>query len=98
MLPENEQANYETFRDCLSSPIIQRSASKPLKPAKRKLKGRKNAVNPIDHASPNEVEQNNNTDAEDLADFIDVNPPPHPTQFPTLLPLSTYLPTYLPTD
>ncbi|KAI9822469.1 MAG: hypothetical protein M1827_000188 [Pycnora praestabilis] len=70
MIVEDERSNYETFRDCLSGPIIQKSAVKGSKPQKRRnARGRKNTIKVVEH-----VETQNERDeqgAEDLADFID---------------------------
>ncbi|MCJ1367165.1 hypothetical protein MMC16_006297 [Acarospora aff. strigata] len=69
----NASSNYEVFRDCLSGPIIEKSAITPTKPRKRKTsKGRKTAVKTGQHPDHNEDEQHSDGDnPEDLADFID---------------------------
>ena len=76
----NASSNYEVFRDCLSGPIIEKSAITPTKPRKRKTsKGRKTAVKTGQHPDHNEDEQHSDGDnPEDLADFIDVHPPHTP--------------------
>lgn len=65
-------ANYATFRECLSEPVIRRLAVKPAKTAKRKAaKGRKNAIKPVmrEESANGDTEGN---DAEELGEFIDV--------------------------
>jgi hypothetical protein len=75
MIPEDEQTNYETFRDCLSNAIIQRLASEPPKRERRRAKGRK-------HGKSKEISTDSGmktsdgfegNDAEELGDFIDVH-------------------------
>ncbi len=68
MNEEDSQSNYEVFRECLSGPIIQKSAVKPTKPRKRKA-GR-SAIKPVE--IPDLHEEHGGNDAEDLADFVDV--------------------------
>ena len=64
----NEEANYETFRECLSVSVIQKLAA-PKRPERRRAtKGRKNGTKPIEQP----MEENVVDDAEELADFIDV--------------------------
>ena len=66
---DNYEVNYETFRDCLSTAIIQRLAA-PKRPERRRAaKGRKNAVKPLERSVKDEEEVD---DVEDLAEFIDV--------------------------
>jgi hypothetical protein len=74
MIPENEQENYETFRDCLSNAIIQRIASEPPKRERRRAKGRKHET-ARNNSSAAKVESTNafgGNDAEELGEFIDV--------------------------
>ena len=66
----SEDANFQVFRDCLSSPLIEKSSEQPEKKT-RKARGssrKKIAVKPIENA----IEEPN--DAEELAEFIDVCP------------------------
>ena len=68
MIYDENQSNYETFLDCVSGPFIQRLLSTPANPMKKKsAKSRKNAAK---SAVP--VEEEVNKEAEDLADFLDV--------------------------
>ncbi|PMD67271.1 uncharacterized protein K444DRAFT_515846 [Hyaloscypha bicolor E] len=60
----SEESNFQIFRDCLSTPLIEKSAEQPVKSA-RKARGRKTAIKPIKH----EIEEPNDT--EELAEFID---------------------------
>jgi len=63
-----EDANFQVFRECLSTPLIEKSSEQPAKKT-RKARGnnrRKTAIKPVIHKA---VEAN---DAEDLAEFIDV--------------------------
>jgi 5-methylcytosine-specific restriction endonuclease McrA len=63
-----EEANFQIFRDCLSTPLIEKFSTQPAKKT-RKARGngrRKTAINPV------AVETEETNDAEELADFIDV--------------------------
>jgi hypothetical protein len=74
MIPEDEGANHETFRDCFSNAIIQKLASEPPKQERRRAKGRKHGKSK-DSPSTIEVEKSDGfggNDAEELGDFIDV--------------------------
>jgi hypothetical protein len=63
---DDEISNFQLFRDCLSTPLIEKSAEKPTKKSRRtRGKGvQKTAIKPV------AAEKANN--AEELADFIDV--------------------------
>ena len=71
MTSELNNANFNIFRDCLSGPLIARSAETPSKTQKRrKHKGRKHAeITPPSQALD---AVGDTEDAEDLAEFIDV--------------------------
>lgn len=72
MIAEDEQANYENFRDCISELVISKlspSADKAKK--KRAVKGRKNEIKPVMRPA----EQDESNGAEDLAEFVDVSGP-----------------------
>lgn len=66
MIPENEQSNFEIFRDCLSNVVIERLAPETAKPKKR-VKGRKNEIKPVVQIGDSEE-----TDANELSDFTEV--------------------------
>lgn len=68
MILAEEQSNYETFRECLSDPLIRRLAVKPKKKSKRVAKGRKNAIKPVEKPDDERGEEG----AEELADFVEV--------------------------
>jgi hypothetical protein len=83
MIPPEEQANYETFRECLSDQVISRLTVpvKANKKQKKRGKGRKNGLNKdTESAQDVELETDKGTelsckakgDAEELADFIEV--------------------------
>lgn len=82
MLPDNEQENYELFRDALSSTILQNVALDTPK-ERRRAKGRQGNYKSKDDLaakaktwSSEKVEDSLATnDAEDLAEFIDVRLP-----------------------
>jgi hypothetical protein len=62
-----EASNFQLFRDCLSTPLIEKSTENPSKTKKARNKsGRKTAIKPV------VVEKAETSDADDLADFIDV--------------------------
>jgi hypothetical protein len=74
MLPDNEQANFETFRDCLSNAIIQKLASEPPKRERRRAKGRKHGKSK-DNTTTSESDKSDgfgSNDAEELGEFFDV--------------------------
>ncbi|KAL8926515.1 MAG: hypothetical protein Q9208_002842 [Pyrenodesmia sp. 3 TL-2023] len=67
---ETQSSNHRLLRDCLTGPIVHRSAVGQAKPArKRKSKGRKNTIKPV----KDEILGNgpNDGDAEELADFVE---------------------------
>ena len=68
MIDDELQGNYETFRDCVSGPVVQRLLSRPAKPVKKKAAtNRKNGTKSVIH-----TEQEVGNGAEDLTDFVDV--------------------------
>lgn len=69
---EEAQSNLDTFRDCLSGPLVQRSAvEKGRTPQKRRTKGRKNSIKPVKiHV---EADSLGRGDVEELAEFIEVS-------------------------
>jgi hypothetical protein len=67
-MEEVESSNYQLFRDCLSTPLIEKSTEAPSKTKKTRTKsGRKTAIKPVIVET---TEQNN---ADELAEFIDVH-------------------------
>ena len=65
-----EEANYASFRDCLSTPLIEKSSTKASKKGKRvrgNRIGRKTAIKPVVR-----VEKEDEDDATELAEFVDV--------------------------
>ena len=86
-IPAEEQSNYETFRDCMSEPIMKALAAPMEKPKPKKKRhakkgsksGRKDAVVVTqDTAADANAHANTGTDAEDLGEFIEVqNTHPH---------------------
>lgn len=66
MIASDEVSNFELFRDCLSTVVIERLAPANTKPKKR-VKGRKNEIKPVVRA-----EQNGETDAAELSEFTEV--------------------------
>ncbi|KAL3426450.1 YisB protein [Phlyctema vagabunda] len=86
MITDDEISNFELFRDCLSTPLIDQSIDGATKKTrKRKGNGRKNAIKPV--SAPAEREEN---DAAELAEFIDYIA----TEIFTSLPLELRLLTY----
>ncbi|KAJ4365857.1 hypothetical protein N0V83_008479 [Neocucurbitaria cava] len=84
-IPADEQSNYETFRDCLSEPVLRALAAPVEKPkAKKKRHARKSSKRKTtgtiekDKAQTEVVNSNAESteaqasDAEDLGDFIEV--------------------------
>jgi hypothetical protein len=77
-IPVQEQANYETFRDCLSEPVLKALAAPIEKPKPKKKrhakKGSKNSL--VKHVTEvNDSADTHTTDASDLGEFIDVLSP-----------------------
>lgn len=74
MLDVTEVANFEIFRDCLSTPLIQKCTAEPPKSQRKRLgaSGRKNTqVKKPENSSTSLFDVGSN-DAEELAEFIDV--------------------------
>lgn len=69
MITNEETANFEALRDCLSNVLIQKFAVGSSKP-KRRIKGRKNEIKPVEKGTDTNVELA--SDAEELGEFIDV--------------------------
>ena len=66
----NTGSNYEVFRDCISTTIIDKARSKcGVQPRKRSPKRRKNALYSIVHKQES---GESSEDPAELADFIDV--------------------------
>jgi hypothetical protein len=82
-IPADEQSNYDTFRDCLSEPVLKLLAAptEKLKPKKKRhAKKSSKEKNGIVVKSKGETKTNNtvsngdsqSSDAEDLGEFIEV--------------------------
>ncbi|KAK0113723.1 hypothetical protein ONS95_013971 [Cadophora gregata] len=59
-----EESNFQLFRDCLSTQLIENSTTSTAKKPRRARAGRKNAIKPV-----NQTDEPN--DAEELGEFID---------------------------
>lgn len=70
MIAEAEVDNFENFKDCLSTTVIQKLASNSGRPTK-KIKGRKNEIKPVASVIASNGDDDNN--AAELADFIEVS-------------------------
>ena len=79
-IPEEEQSNFETFRECLSEPVL-RTLAHPIEKSRTKKKKKTHAKKgsktlvPIptpDESTDNSKELEGANDAEDLGEFIDV--------------------------
>lgn len=70
MLPDNEIANYENFRDCVSELVISKLSRTAKTKKKRATKGRKNEIKPVVIAPSKEDTED---DAAELGDFIEVS-------------------------
>lgn len=81
-IPPEEQTNYETFRDCLSEPVLRALATpvEKTKPRKKRLakstsKGSNGTVTRGEEqgeTKPISSREARQSDAEDLGDFIEV--------------------------
>lgn len=73
MIEAGETANFELFRDCLSTTLIDKFATEPPKSKRKRKVGRvrkkSGASSPTDIA----VENDGSNDAEELSEFINVN-------------------------
>lgn len=65
MIPESETGNFEIFKDCLSTTIIQRLAPSGKRSKSKRVKGRKNEIKPV-------VKDDEGNDAAELGEFIEV--------------------------
>lgn len=65
MIPESETDNFEIFKDCLSTSIIQKLAPSGKRSKSKRVKGRKNEIKPV-------VKDDEGNDAAELGEFIEV--------------------------
>jgi len=73
MSENDESANFHIFRDCISTPLIEKSADSPAK-ARRKSRGNGTAKTVAKSmAAATTTISDNTDDAEELAEFIDVS-------------------------
>lgn len=71
MIVEGEAENFEVFRDCLSTTVIEKLVPRTATgPKKRAAKGRKNGSHPAASDAGNDEVQSN--DAAELSDFVEV--------------------------
>lgn len=72
-MAENEgSGNFDTFRECLSGPLIEKSAVTPIRPKKRRTTQAHRNASKVVKGHVGHGEEGHNA-AEDLAEFIDVN-------------------------
>ena len=71
-LSDQAQVNYSILRDCIADPLTLRSADNTSNNGKRRSKNRKKSIEK--HVGA-QIDSMVNSDAEDLAEFIDVQPP-----------------------
>lgn len=65
MIPEKESDNFEIFKDCLSTTIIQKLAPSGKRSKTKRFKGRKNEIKPV-------MREDEGNDAAELGEFIEV--------------------------
>jgi hypothetical protein len=70
MIPEDEIANYEDFRDCVSELLISRLSGTADKKKKKATKGRKNEIKPV--TKPEQGQEDNDALLADLGETIEV--------------------------
>ena len=68
MISLEKESNFETFRDCLSTVLIERLAPATAK-TKKRVKGRKNEIKPVVKATAREEGE---ADAAELSEFTEV--------------------------
>ena len=97
-IPSEEQSNYETFRECMSEPVlralatpIEKSKSRKKRHARKGSKSGKASLEPKVDRYANALEESQASDAEDLGDFIDVRHAICPIQTPTNKPVPKQL-------
>lgn len=71
MIPPEEESNFETFRDCLSTVLIERLAPATAK-TKKRVKGRKNEIKPVVRDAEG---KDGEADAAELSEFTEVGIP-----------------------
>jgi len=72
-MADNEgSGNFDTFRECLSGPLIEKSAITPIRPKKRRTTQAHRNASKVVKGHVGHGEEGHNA-AEDLAEFIDVN-------------------------
>ena len=69
-LEHPETANYDLFRDCLSTFILQRYTTNEQKHGQRRLKDRKKTALPKQDSDGVDAQENS---AEEMAEFLDVS-------------------------
>jgi hypothetical protein len=74
MIADDEIDNYELFRDCLSTPLVEKFAHGGKKERVRRRAGNGRRKGEVTRAKVEAAaEENEGGDAEELADFIDVS-------------------------
>ncbi|KAM3421889.1 hypothetical protein BST61_g2266 [Cercospora zeina] len=68
MILDEQRGNFENFKDCLSTSVIQKLAPNSGKPTK-KIKGRKNEIKPVARVAASNGDAE--SDASELAEFIE---------------------------
>ncbi len=72
-MADNEgSGNFDIFRECLSGPLIEKSAITPTRPKKRRIAQAHRNASKVVKGHVGHGEEGHNA-AEDLAEFIDVN-------------------------
>jgi hypothetical protein len=71
VIPAKEQSNYETFRECLSEPVLRTLVVTPEKPKRRRRGGKRTGL-VKEGQDDQSVGQEESNDAEALGEFIDV--------------------------
>lgn len=74
MISEDEIANYEDFRDCVSELLISRLSGTADKKKKKATKGRKNEIKPVSKpvSKPEQDQENSDALVADLGETIEV--------------------------
>jgi hypothetical protein len=68
---DSASGNYDILKDCLSTMIIEKLSPTDTRPSKKRAKGRKNEIKPVERPAPTEAEVE--SDVAELGEFTEVS-------------------------